>query len=219
MTQPSRAEARQRTFVYVDGLNLYYRSLKGTQYKWLDQLKLFQSVLRPTNDIIRIRYFTADISGKRDPGAPIRQQAYLRALSTIPQVSIHKGRFLFSTKWAAIAKSPADFLKPQPVTVFVVKTEEKGSDVNLATYLLRDAFRSEFDVAVVVSNDTDLVEPIRIVIAELGTPVGLVSPSSSPARSLTRVATFCRYVTTGRLAAAQFPDAIPGTTIHKPPTW
>jgi hypothetical protein len=198
---------------------LYYRSVKGTPYKWLDPLKLFQTILRPTNDIARIRYFTADVSGKRDPGAPIRQQVYLRALSTIPQVSIHKGRFLSSTKWAALAKAPPDFVKPDPVTVFVVKTEEKGSDVNLATYLVRDAFRNEFDVAVVVSNDTDLVEPIRIVAGEVGTPVGLVCPSPSPARSLTRVATFCRYITSGRLAAAQFPDPIPGTRIHKPPTW
>ncbi len=203
----------------MDGLNLYYRCLRGTPYKWLDLLALFHSVLRPTNDIIRIRYFTADVSGKRDPGEPIRQQAYLRALSTIPQVSIHKGKFLFSTKWAAVASPPADFVKPVPATVLVVKAEEKGSDVNLGAYLVRDAFRNEFDVAVVVSNDTDLVEPIRIVAGEVAKPVGLVCPAPSAAPSLTRVATFCRYVTPGRLAAAQLPDPIPGTRIRKPATW
>jgi hypothetical protein len=69
---------------------------------------------------------------------------------------------------------------------------------------------------VVVSNDTDLVEPIRVVAAELGKPVGLICPAPSPARSLTRVATFCRYITPGRLAAAQLPHQIPDTTIRKP---
>jgi hypothetical protein len=220
MTQPPVAQpVVQRTFVYVDGFNLYYRCLRGTPYKWLDLLSLFRGILRPTNDIVRIRYFTADISGKRDAGAPIRQQIYLRALSALPQVAIHKGSFLISTRWAGLAAPPGKFVKPDPVTALVFKTEEKGSDVNLATYLVRDAFRHEFDVAVVVSNDTDLVEPIRVVSAELAKPVGLICPAPRPARSLTRVATFCRFITPGRLAAAQLPDQIPETTIRKPATW
>ena len=76
-----------------------------------------------------------------------------------------------------------------------------------------------FDVAVVVSNETDLVEPIRIVAGEVAKPVGLACPAPSAARSLARVATFCRYITRGRLAAAQLPDPIPGTGIRKPATW
>jgi hypothetical protein len=50
---------RQRTIVYVDGFNLYYRCLRGTPHKWLDLLALSRSILRPSNDIVRIRYFTA----------------------------------------------------------------------------------------------------------------------------------------------------------------
>jgi len=45
--------------------------------------------------------------------------------------------------------------------------EEKGSDVNLACHLVNDAWAGRFDAAVVISNDTDLVEPIRIVTQEL----------------------------------------------------
>ena len=127
MTPPTGPQRTQRTFIYVDGFNLFYRCLKGTPYKWLDLLKLFRSVLPPTNNIIRVRYFTADVSGRRDPVKPIHQQAYLRALSTIPQLSIHKGRFQFSTRWAVVASPPADFLKPTPAAVFVEKTEEKCS--------------------------------------------------------------------------------------------
>ena len=63
-----------------------------------------------------------------------------------------------------------------PRTVEVIKTQEKGSDVNLATFLLLDAFRQESDIAVVISNDSDLKEPIRVLIEELGVPVGLVNP-------------------------------------------
>lgn len=208
-----------RTSIYVDGFNLYYRAVKGTPYKWLDLHALFAGVLRPSNLITRIRYFTADVSGKRDPGAPLRQQTYLRALGHDPKTSIHKGTFLVSTKWAALAQPPVSFVKPDPVTVFVVKTEEKGSDVNLATFLVRDAFKDEFDVAAVVSNDTDLVEPIRAVRQETGKPVGLICPAPSPSQSLAAVASFCRHITPARLAAAQLPDPVPGTSIRKPITW
>jgi hypothetical protein len=149
----------------------------------------------------------------------VRQQAYLRALATNPKIAIHKGKFLTSSKWAALAKPPIGFIKPDPATVHVLKTEEKGSDVNLATYLLRDAFRHEFDVAVVVSNDTDLVEPIRVARHETGKPIGLICPSDRPSKSLTRVASFCRHLTAARLAAAQLADPIPNSSIRKPATW
>ncbi len=171
-----------RTYAYVDGFNLYYGAVKSTRYKWLDLEALLQSLLRPENSIDRIRYSTAHVSGRRDPDAPSRQQAYLRALATLPEVSIHKGRLLVSTKWAELATPPQGFVRPAPVTVSVVKTEEKGSDVNLGSYLLYDAFSARFDVAVVVSNDTDLAEPIRLVRDELKKPVGLICPGSSPAR-------------------------------------
>ena len=63
------------------------------------------------------------------------------------------------------------FVPPYPVVAKVWKTEEKGSDVNLASHLVYDACQGSFDVAAVLSNDTDLVEPIRIVTQELGLPV------------------------------------------------
>jgi uncharacterized LabA/DUF88 family protein len=209
----------QRTSIYVDGFNFYYGAVKGTPHKWLNFMTLFRDLLRPTNDIRKIRYFTAMISGKIDPTGPDRQQTYLRALRTIPEIEIHKGNFLVSQKWAPLTDPAGYQFRPAPALVSIQRTEEKGSDVNLATWLVRDAFKDEFDVAVVVSNDTDLVEPIRIVATELGKPVGLICTGASPARSLARVATFCRFVTPGRLAAAQFPDVIPGTTIRKPERW
>ena len=52
--------------------------------------------------------------------------------------------------------------------------EEKGSDVNLAAHLLVDGFTGKYEVAVVVSNDADLLEPVRLVRAVLGLPVGVI---------------------------------------------
>lgn len=88
-----------------------------------------------------------------------------------------------------------------------------------ATHLVADAFRGSFDVAVVLSNDTDLVEPVRVVTGELKKPVGIFCPCENVATSLKEVATFIRHITAARLGQSQFPDTIPGTTIMRPASW
>ena len=142
-----------RTIVYIDGFNLYYRALKGTSHKWLDIAALSAAVLPPPCQILAINYYTAHVSGRLDPTAPARQHAYLRALQTLQNVSIHHGNFLVSQKWSGLVQPP-DF-KPTfplpagaaPQVAYVWKTEEKGSDVNLGVHLVRDAFVGKFDEA------------------------------------------------------------------------
>ncbi len=217
-----------RTIIYVDGFNLYYRALANTPYKWLDLKKLLSGLLKDENEIVAIKYFTATVSGRADPGQPRRQRIYLNALLTTPEISIHKGKFLVSKKWSRIAapiekafRPVPDILSliPEPELVRIIKTEEKGSDVNLASHLLNDAWDDNFDVAAVVSNDTDLLEPIRMVVREHDKPVGLICPTNKPAKSLCDVASFIRHITAARLNKAQFPDKIPATDIEKPEEW
>ena len=104
----------------------------------------------------------------------------------------------------------------------VIKVEEKGSDVNLASHLMLDALQGSFDIAAVLSNDSDLVEPIRIVTRVLGKPVGLLSPVPNPTLELMNVASFIRRISVSDLAASQFPDPVmwaDGSTLNKPITW
>jgi hypothetical protein len=214
-----RARAQPTANVYVDGFNLFYGCLKGTGYKWLD-LEALCALLLPGYDIKRIRYFTARISGRPDkPGSPTRQDAYLRAVASRPKVTIHYGKFLQST-----VRMPLASPRPGgPRTVEVIKTEEKGSDVNLAAYLLLDAFRKDSDIAVVISNDSDLCEPIRIVQEEFSVPVGLVIPHSRPSHALRNLnPVFVKQIRRGPLSASQFPAKLTdlhGRTISKPPSW
>jgi hypothetical protein len=109
------------------------------------------------------------------------------------------------------------------VFVEVHDTEEKGSDVNLAAFLLHDGWQGKYDTALVLSQDTDLCEPMRMVSRDLGKPVGLVVlDGSQPNGRLRAVSSFVRHLTPGRLAAAQFADPTPdrsGRLVHKPVTW
>jgi hypothetical protein len=93
-----------------------------------------------------------------------------------------------------------------------------------ATYLLLDAFRGDCDVSVVISNDSDLLEPIRIVRQELGRPIGIINPHPPYKRSRELLAigpTFYKQIRPGGLARAQFPATLSDAQgkIHKPARW
>ena len=209
-----------KTNIYVDGFNLYYRCLIGTPYKWLDLLTLCNLTF-PKNQIHRIRYFTARVQATSDdPGKPQRQDTYIRALKTIPNLSVHYGHFSRHRVQMHLACPP----KQGPRNVWVIKTSEKGSDVNLATHLLADAFENDCRVAIVVSNDSDLVEPIRVVQQKTNVKVGILNPQRDRKRvawELHRVATFYRSIRIGILKASQFPETLADAngTLTKPSAW
>jgi hypothetical protein len=208
-----------RINVYVDGFNLYYGSLKGQPYKWLNLEKMCELLL-PNFEVQRVRYFTALVKERADnTQAPVRQSAYLRALSTLPKVDIHLGSFLTKPKRMLLAAPPLT----GPRTVEVIKTEEKGSDVNLATYLLVDAFREDAEAFAVVSNDSDLTEPIRIVRHELDLVVGLLNPQPKPSQRLMQCRpSFAKPIRAGVLRTSQFPTVVTdsaGASITKPTGW
>jgi uncharacterized LabA/DUF88 family protein len=208
-----------RTRVYVDGYNLYYACLKGSPYKWLDVHALCRALL-PRNNIDKVRYFTAQVSARpHDLDQPQRQQAYFRALATVPQISIHLGHFLTHE---VTMPDAAAWRAGRYRAVRVMKTEEKGSDVNLATHMLVDAFDDTFDVAVVVSNDSDLKEPISQVRHRFGKKIGLLVPrTTNVSRALQPLADFVKRFGLNALANAQFPASITDAvgTFHKPQNW
>ncbi len=204
--------------VYVDGFNLYYGALKnrGPGRKWLDLHALCQRLL-PNDQIHRIRYFTALVSARpNDPQQPVRQQAYLRAIRTLPNVSVHYGTYV-------TRHTNMPLVKPgrRKIMVEVLKTEEKGSDVNLATYLLLDAFKRDCQVAVVISNDADLKEPIALAQSELGILVGVVNPHPPYKRSRDLQPTFFKQLRDSAVRASQFPSTLRDGRgkIFKPSGW
>jgi uncharacterized LabA/DUF88 family protein len=204
--------------VYVDGFNLYYGALKGSPYRWLNLAKLCQ-VMLPRDHIHSIKYFTALVSARpSDLDQPVRQQTYLRALQTIPNLSIIYGHFLSHIIWMPLAYPPP----AGPTHVQVIKTEEKGSDVNIATHLLMDGYMKDCEAAVVISNDSDLIAPIKVVINQLKLPVGVLNPHpQKPSRVLLKHATFFKHVRKSDLAASLFPNMLTDSTgdFYKPLSW
>jgi hypothetical protein len=203
--------------VYIDGFNLYYGALKDRpNCKWLDLDALCRRLL-PQDQINRIRYFTALVGARHDPQTPVRQQAYFRALGTIPCLSMHYGRYVTRPTRMRLANPPQFGAK----TAEVLKTEEKGSDVNLASFLLLDAAQKDCEVAVVISNDADLKAPIEIAQNDFGVTVGVINPHPPHKRSRDLRPTFFKQLRENALHQSQFPTTLQDAqgAITKPATW
>ncbi len=215
-----------RTVVYVDGFNLYYRALKNTHHKWLNLQALCEAALPKSCNVIAIKYYTARVSGSRNPDSPRDQNTYLKALRTLSHVQVYFGNFQVTKKSMFLVK-PIGFMPPgatpfpAPDFIRVIKTEEKGSDVNLGAHLVRDALTGAFEHAAVITNDTDLKEPVRIVVEEAKLPITLLTPTAQPSEDLKKLATHIRNLLP-YLGACQFPDhliGLDGKPITKPSDW
>lgn len=158
-----------KTILYIDGFNLYYSALRGTPHKWLDPMALAARAF-PKNQIIATKFFSAKVKPlPSDPQQPMRQQTYWRALRTLPNLTIIEGDF-------RTRQVRAKVVTPPPNTIEIYKTEEKGSDVNLGAHLLMDGFLDSYEAALIITGDSDLVTPIRMVKEQLKKTVGVLNP-------------------------------------------
>lgn len=111
-------------------------------------------------------------------------------------------------------------VKPPHDKVRVWKTEEKGSDVNLAVHLLNDAWLDAYDCAVIVSNDSDMTESLKMIREQFSKKIiGLITPGGTTSAQLSKHAHFVRKIRESLLRKSQMPENIPGTTIRKPDDW
>jgi len=207
---------RRRSIVYVDGFNLYYGTVRGTRYKWLDLERLFTR-LRPDDDLQAIYYFTALVSG---PSLE-RQLTYLRALATTPLVQVVMGRFKLKT--VQCRHDACAMNGPR----FFTMMEEKRSDVNIALQMIDDAYQLRPDRMILVTGDSDLVPAINLIkqrFTEIRITVYV------PARNTTRAAATelrsasdrDRTLPLSLVKKCLFPPVIDhpsGKQIVKPSTW
>lgn len=207
-----------RTIAYVDGFNLYYGSLKNSPYKWLDLCEYFRQTLPPGCVLEKVKYFTARVSAlPNDPDAPKRQDIYLRALRA------HSGN-LFQTIEGrfSVRNTRAPLAAPPNKIVEIIKTEEKGSDVNLAVELVNDAWLDSFECAAVVSNDADLERALKIAKQHRKKRVVLYTPGAPVRRPLMQLVRWSHKqidVLPGVLAQCQLPRQLMGGAITKPKAW
>lgn len=143
----------QRVIVYVDGFNFYYGlkdSPKWKKFYWLDMVGLFEKFLKPNQELIAVKYFSARPD---DPGKNARQYAFFQANKENPKFQLILGKYL-----------------KKDITCFncgnVIHThEEKETDVRIATQIVADAYEKNCDIAIIVSADSDMIPAVELAKA------------------------------------------------------
>ena len=146
-----KASSMERVIAYVDGYNLYYglREKGWKRFYWLNIKAMVGHFLRPGQKLVATKYFTTIVNypeAKRR-----RQSSFLEALQTLSDFQIYYGHFL------------ADSVSCRECGHTYRTYHEKMTDVNISVEMMSDAFQDQFDVAFLVSADSDLVGPVKAV--------------------------------------------------------
>jgi hypothetical protein len=86
---------------------------------------------------------------------------------------------------------------------------------------VNDGHKGRYEAAVLITNDSDLLEPLKIVRYELELPVGVINPQKKASRVLAQHASFMKKIREGVLRASQFPNSLKDAKgrFHKPKSW
>ena len=201
----------ERVIAYVDGFNLYFglRSKGWNRYYWLDIRLLAQNLMKPNQRLLLTKYFTARIAGP--PDKEKRQSTYIEALETLSEFQIFYGKYQLNPRQC----SHCGFQDEVP--------NEKMTDVNIAVEILKDAYQDEFDVALLISADSDLVPPVKIV-RELfpNKRVVVASPPGRYSIDLAKSASKSFVISRRNIAKSLLPEEIEkadGYILRCPPLW
>lgn len=203
-----------RVIAYIDGFNLYFgmKYSDFQRYYWLDVRSLAKRLLKFNQELVFTKYFTARING--DPEKEKRQATYIEALDTLKEnhdFKIYTGHYQNDPYYCPRCKNT--YLVPH----------EKMTDVNIATQMLLDAFNNNFDKALLISADSDLVPPVK-AIREKYPEKGIVIafPPNRYSVDLKKAASAFVYIGRADLAQSRLPIQVKkddGFILECPEPW
>lgn len=210
MNPANNIQKKERIIVYVDGFNLYFGLVEAgfVNYKWLNINNLVNSLLQPNQVLIEIKYFTSRVSN--NPDKQKRQTTYIEALETVG-IKIYYGHY------------QSDTINCRQCGKIWPTYHEKMTDVNIATQILIDAYQDRYDMAMLISGDSDLVPPIKAV-HELfrNKRVFVAFPPKRHNSSVALVARGSIIIGRKKLVDSQFDNEVPkrdGFILRKPKEW
>jgi len=210
MTQTNIRQKKERIIVYVDGFNLYFGMKEAgyENFKWLDIRQLILNFLKPDQELYQVKYFTSRVSN--NPDKQKRQTTYIEALET-KGVIVYYGHY------------QSDTVDCKRCGNIWPTYNEKMTDVNIATQMIIDAYQDKYDVAMLISGDSDLVPPIRAIHANFKQKrVFVAFPPKRHNSSVALVAKGSLVIGRKKLADSQFPEEVTkrdGFILRKPKDW
>ena len=204
----------QRVITYIDGFNLYYglRAKGWKRYYWLDPVALSEALLKPGQELVKCRYFTARIRSNDHGHQDVdRQRIWLEAIEILPDIECEYGLYIVNKRKCHNCNNTWE------------EPKEKKTDVNIATHLLLDAFDDRFDTAIVISADSDLSPPIRAIRERFPNKSVVVAfPPKRHSNELRKAASAFIHIGRDKFRKAQLPDQVrskKGHVLQRPENW
>lgn len=210
MINTNKKDKKERVVVYVDGFNLYFGLMQAgfNNCKWLNIHQLVLNLLKPNQELRKILYFTSRVSN--NPDKQKRQSTYIEAIETTG-TKVYYGHYQSNT----IECKRCGNIRP----VY----NEKMTDVNIATQIIIDAYQDNYDMAMLISGDSDLVPPIKAVHKNFTQKrVFVAFPPKRHNVSVATVAKGSLMIGRKKLVDSQFPVEIKkrdGFILKKPSGW
>ena len=200
-----------RVIGYIDGFNLYggMKERCWYQYYWISPYRLIQNLLAPGEILGAVKYFSARVRGPDDRRN--RQSEFLNAIRVVDPNEVILGKFY--KRWQQCRSCKTEW----------ATNEEKMTDSAIASHLVADAFRDQFDTAFLVGGDTDIVPAVKMVRRWF--PQKRLHVWFPPARTNQEVADNCHdsgNIMGNHLAASLMPDEVRGPNgvlYRRPPSW
>ncbi len=205
-------DEKKKVIVYVDGFNFYYglkHHSKWKKYYWLDIVKLFEQFMRPDQELVAVKYFSAR---PNEPQKSTRQNAFFQANLENPKFKLILGHYLCKN------------IPCRKCGNIIHTYEEKESDVRFATQIVTDALCHNCDISIVVSADSDMIPAIEIAL-NCNHPAFVYFPPNQYSNDLANIAgapiLLSRYES--RFKKSLFPDIVhlakSNFDLQIPPEW
>ena len=201
----------QRVIAYIDGFNIYYglKDKGWRRYYWLNVSLLAQNLLKPDQHLALTKYFTARVSSPLDKQK--RQSTFLESLETLDGLEMFYGQYQLNPH------------KCHKCGYQGLESKEKMTDVNIAVELLKDAYGDNYDMALLISADSDLVPPM-LAVRELFPQKRIVVafPPNRYSFALDEAAHASIHIGRGNIARSLLSEEIikpDGTILRCPPSW
>ena len=201
---------KERVVAYIDGFNLYFgmREAGYDNCRWLNIKKLVESLLKSHQELLSIKYFTSRVSNS--PDKQKRQSTFIDALESTG-IKIIYGKYQDGSTECKRCGN----IWPT--------SKEKMTDVNIATAIIIDAYKNEFDMAMLISGDSDLTPPIKEVHNLFKDKrVFIAFPPKRHNSSMALVAKGSEIIGRKKLVDARFEEEVISKTGYKlkiPPEW
>lgn len=217
------ASPEVRVIAYVDGFNLYHglKQAGFKRYYWLDLPAMVSHLLKPHQKITKVKFFTSRVIGPKTldqsrnalelKASRARQNSYIEALCTNPIVQLIEGKYQEIQRTCKFCNRSWQ------------SNEEKMTDVGIATELLVDAIDDKFDTAILVSGDSDLVPPMRVIRNRLKSKSLIAAfPPNRYSNELAKIVNGVMHINENVLRRSQLPNTLTradGYLLRRPIEW